>query len=79
MTSYTPLSLESQVYIKFIDILIIKAPSVRKTTVLSVMKRLLQPNNITVSCPTRKTGCYLSILDIIQGDVDPTQVPFFTF
>ena len=28
-----------------------------------------------VSCSTRKDrGCYISILDIIQGDVDPTQV-----
>jgi len=26
-----------------------------------------------VSCPTRK-GCYISILNIIQGEVDPTQV-----
>ena len=33
------------------------------------------PNPHQVSCSTRKDrGCYISILDIIQGDVDPTQV-----
>jgi len=37
------------------------------------MRRLLQTKNIMVSCPTRK-GCYISILNIIQGEVDPTQV-----
>ena len=47
---------------------------VRKTTVLDVMRRLLQPNNIMVSANTR-SGCYISILNIIQGnDVDPSQV-----
>merc|ERR1712086_863856 len=40
---------------------------------LDVMRRLLQTKNIMVSCPTRK-GCYISILNIIQGEVDPTQV-----
>jgi len=37
------------------------------------MRRLLQPQNIMVSAPT-KNGCYMSILNIIRGDVDPTQV-----
>jgi len=37
------------------------------------MRRLLQPKNIMVSTSTKK-GCYMSILNIIQGDVDPTQV-----
>ena len=37
------------------------------------MRRLLQPKNIMVSAPTKK-GCYISILNIIQGEVDPTQV-----
>ncbi len=62
MTGYTPLTIDN-------------APqsSVRKTTVLDVMRRLLQPKNIMVSSNTRK-GCYVSILNIIQGDVDPTQV-----
>jgi tubulin gamma len=61
MTGYTPLSVES------------KQSSIRKTTVLDVMRRLLQTKNIMVSTDTRK-GCYMSILNIIQGDVDPTQV-----
>ena len=48
---------------------------VRKTSVMDVMRRLLQTKNIMVSCSTRKDrGCYISILDVIQGDVDPTQV-----
>lgn len=37
------------------------------------MRRLLQTKNIMVSCPTKK-GVYISILNIIQGDVDPSQV-----
>lgn len=38
------------------------------------MRRLLQPKNIMVSTnPTRK-GCYVSILNIIQGETDPSQV-----
>lgn len=61
MTSYTPLTVERQV------------SAIRKTTVLDVMRRLLQTKNIMVSAPTRK-GCYISILNIIQGEVDPTQV-----
>jgi len=47
--------------------------NIRKTTVLDVMRRLLHPNNIMVSAPTRK-GKYMSILNIIQGDVDATQI-----
>lgn len=46
---------------------------VRKTSVLDVMRRLTQTKNIMVSASTRK-GCYISMLNIIQGDVDPTQV-----
>jgi len=61
MTGYTPLSVPGQ------------GSQVRKTSVLDVMRRLLQTKNIMVSCPTRK-GCYISILNIIQGEVDPTQV-----
>eukprot|EP00003_Mantamonas_plastica_P007000 TRINITY_DN157_c0_g2_i1.p1 TRINITY_DN157_c0_g2~~TRINITY_DN157_c0_g2_i1.p1 ORF type:complete len:401 (-),score=143.86 TRINITY_DN157_c0_g2_i1:313-1515(-) len=62
MTGYTPLSLDTQ-----------KTQSVRKTTVLDVMRRLLQQQNMMVSAPTKK-GYYISILNIIQGDVDPTLV-----
>lgn len=61
MTGYTPLTIDAQV------------SAVRKTTVLDVMRRLLQPKNIMVSTSTKK-GCYISILNVIQGDVDPTQV-----
>lgn len=37
------------------------------------MRRLLQPKNIMVGAATRK-GKYMSILNIIQGDVDATQI-----
>ncbi|EGG20071.1 gamma tubulin [Cavenderia fasciculata] len=47
--------------------------SIRKTSVLDVMRRLLQQQNIMVSAPLKK-GKYVSILNIIQGEVDPTQV-----
>ena len=60
-TGYTPFTAERQ------------AQAVRKTSVLNVMKRLLDPKNIIVSANTRR-GCYISMLDIIQGDVDPAQV-----
>ncbi|KAL0479088.1 tubulin gamma [Acrasis kona] len=62
MTGYTPLTIDKANQL-----------NVQKTSVLDVMRRLLQPKNIMVSCPTKK-GCYISILNIIQGDVDPTQV-----
>lgn len=38
------------------------------------MKRLLQPKNIMVSTQPNRIGCYISILNIIQGEADPTQV-----
>lgn len=64
MTGYTPLSTDQE------------APSIRKTTVLDVMRRLLQPKNMMVSITHDRTvsHCYISILNIIQGEVDPTQV-----
>jgi tubulin gamma len=63
MTGYTPLTLEDSA-----------PPNIRKTTVLDVMRRLSQPQNIMVSANTRN-GCYISMLNIIQGnDVDPTQI-----
>lgn len=64
VTGYTPLSLGGEPG---------GASSVQKTTVLDVMRRLLQTKNIMVSAPLRK-GRYISILNVIQGDVDPTQV-----
>ncbi|KAH9370360.1 hypothetical protein HPB48_006722 [Haemaphysalis longicornis] len=47
------------------------APSVRKTTVLDVMRRLLQPKNMMVSIAHDRSAshCYISILNIIQGEV----------
>jgi len=62
MTGYTPIMLSEG-----------QTNAVRKTTVLDVMRRLTQPKNIMVSASTKK-GCYISILNIIQGAVDPTQV-----
>ena len=40
------------------------------------MRRLLQPKNVMVSALRDKAlnHCYISILNIIQGEVDPTQV-----
>jgi tubulin gamma len=66
MTGYTPLHLNEASS----DAL----SGVQKTTVLDVMRRLTQPKHVMVSANTR-SGCYISILNIIQGnEVDPTQV-----
>ncbi|GLV38335.1 gamma-Tubulin at 23C [Carabus blaptoides fortunei] len=64
MTGYTPLTSENDVQ------------NIRKTTVLDVMRRLLQPKNMMVSTIQDRGSahCYISILNIIQGEVDPTQV-----
>ncbi|TXT13497.1 hypothetical protein VHUM_00864 [Vanrija humicola] len=64
MTSYTPFTGDE------ID----KAKSVRKTTTLDVMRRLLQPKNRLVTTTSSPTSCYISCLNIISGDVDPTDV-----
>lgn len=61
MTGYTPLTVDQT------------TSTIRKTTVLDVMRRLLQTKNIMVSGAVKK-GCFISILNVIQGDVDPTQV-----
>lgn len=61
MTGYTPLTIDRQI------------SNIRKTTVQDVIRRLLQSKNIMVSAPTRQ-GKYMSILNIIQGDVDATQI-----
>ncbi|KAI7856595.1 tubulin gamma chain [Circinella umbellata] len=63
-TAYTPFSSEQ----------VEKAKIIRKTTVLDVMRRLLQPKNRMVSTVPSKRSCYISVLDIIQGEVDPTDV-----
>ncbi|KAF6208390.1 hypothetical protein GE061_016844 [Apolygus lucorum] len=64
MTGYTPLTGDHE------------EASVRKTSVLDVMRRLLQPKNMMVSTDPDRSGnhCYISILNIIQGEVDVTQV-----
>jgi tubulin gamma len=64
MTSYTPFTSDQ------ID----KAKPIRRTTVLDVMRRLLQPKNRMMTTTPSKTACYISILNIIQGEVDPTDV-----
>ncbi|KAJ5247580.1 hypothetical protein N7468_002563 [Penicillium chermesinum] len=64
LTSYTPFTGDN------ID----QARTVRKTTVLDVMRRLLQPKNRMVSINPSKSSCYISILNIIQGEADPTDV-----
>lgn len=61
MTGYTPMTIDKYV------------SSVKKTSVIDVMRRLLQTKNIMVSAQTKR-GYYISILNIIQGDVDATQV-----
>jgi tubulin gamma len=46
------------------------------------MRRLLQQKNVMVTTAARDrniTHCYVSILNIIQGDVDPSEVNFFCF
>lgn len=73
MAGYTPLTLDAEG-----DASAAVASIVRKTTVLDVMRRLLQPKNLMVSAGARSKDYdksrYISILNIIQGDVDPTQL-----
>lgn len=61
MTGYTPMVIDKVI------------SSVKKTTVVDVMRRLLQTKNIMVSAPTKK-GLYISILNIILGEVDASEV-----
>jgi tubulin gamma len=78
MTGYTPLVLPGSTDTVPTKIAGTGEPdhSIRKTTVLDVMRRLAQPKNIMVSANTRSgSGCYISILNIIQGNnIDPTQI-----
>ncbi|EFX03624.1 tubulin gamma chain [Grosmannia clavigera kw1407] len=68
MTAYTPFTGDQ----------VEQAKTVRKTTVLDVMRRLLQPKNRMVSTTfggkASRKSCYISILNVIQGEVDPTDV-----
>jgi tubulin gamma len=44
------------------------------------MRRLLQPKNVMVSTASRDKNlahCYVSILNIIQGEVDPSEVFYY--
>ena len=84
MTGYTPLTIE-QARIRFQALYSgqtvihiqrdlqeeASASAVRKTTVLDVMRRLLQPKNIMVSAHARSKefdkSKYISILNIIQA------------
>ncbi|KAH0573652.1 Gamma tubulin [Spironucleus salmonicida] len=45
---------------------------VRKTSVLDVMRRLLHPGNGLVSCS--RDGTYISLLNLLQGQLDSTQL-----
>lgn len=38
------------------------------------MRRLLQPKNRMVTTDVSKKSCYISVLNIIQGEADPTEV-----
>ena len=67
MTGYTPLSLTHQ------ERALNPVSSVRKTSVLDVITRLLNPKNNMVSVTTGN-GAYMSIQCILQGDVDPSEV-----
>ena len=67
MTGYTPFTLFDR-----------QDSGIRKSSALDVMRRLLQPQNILAST-TLKKGCYISILNIIQGEVDPTQVFIYLY
>lgn len=89
MSSYTPFTsdqidkvsrvMDQGDWNLFIYLLRVQAKPIRRTTVLDVMRRLLQPKNRMVSTTPSKTACYISILNIIQGDVDPTDVGPFLF
>ncbi|KAK2950691.1 putative Tubulin gamma-1 chain [Blattamonas nauphoetae] len=67
MTSYTPLASQNA------------QQAIRKTSVHDVMRRLIEPHNLMVSC-SRSEGVYASILNIIQpgsansSDIDQTAI-----
>ena len=73
MAGYTPLTIDESIGQKA-EV----TSTIRKTTVLDVMRRLLQSKNVMVSAHARSketsNSKYISILNIIQGEVDPTQV-----
>ncbi|XP_037950225.1 tubulin gamma-1 chain-like [Teleopsis dalmanni] len=60
MTGYTPLCIDN-------------VQAIRKTSLLDVMRRLLQPSSMMVSCEADKSNVHRLIgnLNIIQGEVNP--------
>lgn len=72
LTGYTPVSLSTYGAPENLNPAHIGS-AVQKTSVLDVMRRLLQPRNQMISVNVRR-GYYISLLDIIQGEVDPTQI-----
>lgn len=65
MSSYTPWTFRGSA---------LPALSARKTSVHDVMRRLLDPNNLTVSAPMKK-GAFIAALNILQGhDVDAAHI-----
>ncbi|KAK8798229.1 hypothetical protein WA588_003314 [Blastocystis sp. NMH] len=71
LTSYTPFTIDDTVRAALQTHL--QVTTVRRTSVGDVMRRLLQNKNLMVSVNTR-AGRYVSVLDIIQGVVDPMEV-----
>lgn len=63
VTGYTPLSIEGE-----------ETYNIQKTSVTDVMGRLLHQKNIMASCPVTKQGYYMSLLNIIQGEVDSNEI-----
>ena len=72
MTGYTPIELAAESGGEMLSM------GIRKTTVLDVMRRLTQPKNVMVSANTKNSGCYISMLNIIQegggNTIDPTDI-----
>lgn len=66
-SAYTPLTVEQA------DGSAPRAPAVRRSTVVDVLRRLLQPKNSMVSSLGRG-GKHIALMHIIQGDVDPADV-----
>lgn len=62
MTGYTPISLPTMKNIT------------PKTSVIDVMNRLLDQNNFMVKIDNMSSGVYMSILNILQGEIDPTEI-----
>lgn len=64
MASYTPFATDLEENFK----------SNRKSSVLDIMRRLLQPKNLLASVGTSRKNSYLSIFDIIRGDVSAQEI-----